>query len=532
MNKKFIVLLVFCLIFLQAGQSIANEPQKPFENNQYHNAQFKGAINFDMKHVDQSLIKWMKKNVSQETGLPLSFEIPFESKSDVYAQMGDQYSANGIIERVIVEEGLVVYDGAVRQIVFTMLGSFENLEEAYKPIDVYWNGELGDLANIRAGYPINNFVYDTENPDAVSSDLTKKGERGFIFRIINANGRYTTQDPLDGKKEFEGFPTWPAIHWEDWKPVAGENAWIVMSALHLYHKKYFNFALNKYDHSDDSIELSLAEELARAAILLQAENGGIRMAPIGTYFSEGDQGKRWYNLISTENNLSWYAAFRMLYQVTQKEIYKNAMISMDSYFRTAWDNDKGYFHQGMRYEGGRWLLEEKHFATDVQTWSVLVLGCETIDKWLGEGSSYRAWEAVKNLSGSRDNEGRLLGVGFTTENDRISVEWTAGAIFAAKNISEYYKYDNPKWATSASVDAKDMRDGIESLRFELADGRAAYSYSSKRDWIPFGWFSHDPNVLSLASTAWVVLLDADFNPFNLPKQQSIISNFELVELGK
>ena len=502
---------------------------KLFEKNR-HLIGRNSRVNDYKESVNYKLINWMKGNVSVETGLPLSFQIPLEEKEKVYGRMGGQNSSEGIIERVIVEEGLVIYDGAVRQIVLSMLGGEENLKEAFRCAETYWNGDLNDLSSLRAGFPINNFVYDINNPEAVSSDLSKKGERGFIFRIINANGRYATVDPYDGKAEFEGFPAWPAIHWEDWKPVAGENAWIVMSALHLYHKKYFDSQGYAFGHNLDSVELSLAKELARAAMLLQAENGGIRMAPIGTYMEGYQDGKGWYNLISTENNLSWYAAFRMLYQITGDPIYRDAMSKIDTYFQLVWNEEDQYFYQGMSFKKGEWTLEKKHFATDVQTWGIMVLGCKKIDQWFGKGSGYRAWQAAKNLAGSLDKSGSLIGVGFTEEKDRVSVEWTAGAIFAARMVGEYYKDINSQWSMQAFIDARQMRDGVEFFKKEVDEERQAYSYSSKRGWIPFGWFSHEPSVLSLASTAWMVLLDANFNPFDLSGLNQIERNGNLQSL--
>ena len=473
-----------------------------------------------------------KVKCEPETRLPFSFQIPLESKKGVYSNMGEQFSVDGIIERVIVEEGLVVYDGAVRQIVLAMVGGGENIEDAGRLSQACWEGGVGELFSLRAGYPINNFVYDPEDPEAVSSDLSAYGNRGFMYRIINANGRYNTQDPLDGKREFRGFPTWPTIHWEDWKPVAGENAWIAMAAVHLYHKKYFYPEQDRYKAgSEAAVELKLAEELARAAMLLQAENGGIRMAPIGTYMAGRDDGRGWYDLISTENNLSWYAAFRMLYQVTQKDIYRETLEKMDSYFKNVWNSQEGYFYQGMVYANGAWQPESKNFATDVQTWGILVLSPAVIDSWFGQDAALGMWQAAKKRAGSYASSGELLGVGFTVENDRVSVEWTAGAIFAARLLAQYYQ-DDVQQASSVAMDAEQMRRGIEELRYDFPSGQSAYSYSSRRGWIPFGWNSHDPHVLSLASTAWVVLLDAGFNPFYLLQQKDAAPHLEVAKLGK
>lgn len=241
------------------------------------------------------------------------------------------------------------------------------------------------------------------------------------------------------------------------------------------------------------------------------------MAPLGTY-REGEgqhSGEWWYRQISTENNISWYAAFRMLYQITGKTEYREALQGIELYFHTVYNAEGNYFYQGMHEENGRWFANDEHFALDVQTWGIAALGAEKIDQWLGDGAAYRIWQTAKESSGVRDSDGNLSGVGFSCEKDRVSVEWTAGAILAAMELKRYYEGSHPEWAKKTWTDARQMRRGIEGLRRNLDKSMAAYSYSSRRGWIPFGWNSHDPEVLSLASTGWVVFVDNGFNPFFL-----------------
>ncbi len=514
--------------------------------------------------VDDKLLSWIKSQQSSFTQMPLSFDILDQERMDSYKRMGEPDSITGIIERLIVEEGMSVYDTAVRQIALTMIGGLQNLKSAYLPIQTYWDGHLRQLINIRAGYPSQPFIYDPFQPERVSSDLSEKGKRGFLFRIINAHGLYDSQDPLDGKERFVGFPNWPTIHWEDWKPIAGENAWVVIAAMHLHKKRYLKKPDHNPDRSLDTVEMRLAKEIARAAQLLQAPNGGIRMAPIGTYtpivtidknssleeisqtldalaryepsvkeknpvnqlFENGmvvndqympEELTWYYNEISTENNLSWYTAFRMLYEVTGEERYKKSMEDIEKYFRSAWNASEYYFYQGMHFRFGTWFPNNEHFATDVQNWAVAALGPQKIDAWFGEGTAFKIWQKTKNISGNFNQQHKIRGVGFTTEHDRISIEWTVGAIFATRSLAEYYKKSHPDWAEEAAQDAQNMRSSMESFRIEISDQEAAYAYSSRRGWIPFGWFSHDPNIISLVSTCWIILADADYNPFFLPE---------------
>jgi hypothetical protein len=414
----------------------------------------------------------------------------------------------GTIERMITHEGLDIYDGAVYQIVMGLSNNQRDMERAVKVDQYYWNGAIGENWNIRAGYPINNFIYDPKNPEQVTSDVSNLGKRGFIFRILDADGRFLTTDPLDGKESVHGFPEYDRLHWIDWKPVAGENAWVVIAAMQLYHKQ------------PDPVELDLSKELARAAMILQSRLGGIRMAPIGTnrnltpdeekYFTPTNW---WYNHISTENNISWYAAFRMLYQVTGDPQYKKAMEGIERFLRFVWNPAQGFLAQGAYYENGHWLKSNLAFALDVQTWSIACLGAKNLDSWFGEGSAWRIWQAGRSHSGVFDQHGNLLGVGFSDEHDRVSVEWSAGAMTALTELADYYKNKDQAHFARALTDKFDMRIAMDRLLYKVSQNLAAYSYSSRRGKIPFGWNSHDPQVMSLASTGWMIFVDAGFNPF-------------------
>jgi len=239
------------------------------------------------------------------------------------------------------------------------------------------------------------------------------------------------------------------------------------------------------------------------------------MAPKGTARQPGDQGLWWYYQISSENNISWYAALRMLHQITGEDQYQEMMGWIESYFQSAWNSDENYFYQGMTFNVGGWEHNDDNFALDVQTWALLAFGPQKIDDWFYEGASFQMWKKLVGLSGARDASGKLLGVGFIEEHDRISIEWSAGAIMAGRIISDHYQDTFPQWSAEALQDANQMRAGVDAFRHNVAPNRAAYSYSSKRGWIPFGWNSHAPEVLSLASTGWIQMVDAQINPFHL-----------------
>ncbi|MBF0594755.1 MAG: hypothetical protein HQL22_07290 [Candidatus Omnitrophica bacterium] len=504
------------------------------------------AFAADSEHfLDDKLVNWLRANVSPVTGLPLSYGFG-APPGDVLGRIGKSDSVTGIIERVMVKEGISIYDAALWQIVLAHTGRAEDLAMAAKPVECYAKGSLGEFDDIRTGFGRQPFVYDPLDPQAVTLDLDHPGRRGFLFRFINANGQFLSSDPLDGKKSFNGFPNYPAIHWEDWKPIAGENAWVVMAALHVLRSASLD---GKADTTSDAFHV--AEELARAAMILQADNGGVRMAPLGTYChlvgvdpklspeqivdrlderarqlqrnpefpgaaAVPPEYTRWYyDEISTENNFSWYAALRMLWQMTNDDKYRQAMGRIEDYLHAAWDPERGIFFQGMHDHDGRWSPNREPFATDVQNWAIAVLGPATIDAWFGRGAARRLWEQTKSFSGVVDAQGKLEGVGFTREHDRVSVEWSAGAILAVRRLAEYLRVEDPAYALALENQGRQMRGALDVLRYHLPGGRDAYSYSSRRGWIPFGWFSHDKDVLSTASTAWVALVDAGIDPFEL-----------------
>ncbi len=499
MKKIFVVLICFCLVSGFIPHVWAQSSIFAF---------------------DPHLVNWLKFNVSPITHLPYSFYVPEKYRTVVYHHMESSGPLKGSIERTITHEGLDIYDGAVYQIVLSMAGGAENLKQASVADNDYWQGAVGDSWNIRAGYPINTFIYDPKDPERVSSDVSRLGQRGFIFRIIDADGKFLVTDPLDGKKSLAGFPEYDRLHWVDWKPVAGENAWVVIAAMQTYHKKYYNSLLGTYALHADSVELQLSRELARAAMILQSGIGGVRMAPLGTnrtlnngerkYFTRDNW---WYNHISTENNISWYAAFRMLYEITGEAQYKKAMESIEQYLRFVWNAKQGYFYQGACYKNGQWAISNENFALDVQTWSIDCIGPRHLDALFGEGAAWRIWQAGRAHSGVFDKQGNILGVGYTDEHDRISVEWSAGAMMALAGLADYYNARDPERAELALADKSSMRMSMERLHFNIAKGLAAYSYSSRRGNIPFGWNSHDPQVMSLVSTGWMIFVDTGFNPF-------------------
>jgi len=446
------------------------------------------------KYSAEAAAAFFDSTVEAKTGLPASFQPTAEDLAAIHDPD----------EKRVLEDGLVIYDGAVIAELMVLLG---NMGMADKFITVLWENSLPGYQRIVGGYNAGSagqeFVYDPADPASVSS--YEKGLRGWRFKIIDQSGMWEKN----------------GVKWQQWQPIAGENAWVTMAAMQVYHKKYGATV------KADATELMLAKELARVAIKMQAGNGGIRMAPIGTWSSQEEPGtpvseQVWlYNEISTENCISWYGAFRMLFQVTGDQQYKTAMDKLEGYFKSVYDPATGTVAQGMHYNGNSW---EKNapFATDCQTWLIASLGVSKVDAMFGEGASYKMWQKTRETAGVFDQRGNLLGVDFTDFRQvgrpaMVSVEWTAGAITAAREMKAAYGAAYPDRAQSLQKDIDSMRAHVETLKI-VRNGVTAYAYSSAYGETGHGWRAAG-RMPSSASTGWMAMVDANggegFDPFFL-----------------
>ncbi|MBI1976001.1 MAG: hypothetical protein HYS56_00655 [Candidatus Omnitrophica bacterium] len=448
----------------------------------------------------EAVANWLNNLAAQSrTGVPFSFQVPPEIAASLWPNTTNEH------ERMVLKEGLVIYDGALAEILWSLMG---DSKRAGMLTNAIWKGNLGQLelrAYHREGDDSHPFIY-SDDPNDISG--FEEGKRGFVFKTTNANGVFNVIDPLTGRQ----------LDWSQWQPIAGENAWAgVIAPLQAYAKKYGD-TLNQ-----DAVELKLAEEIARAAMFLQAENGGIRMGPQGIWHDSGDT--HWYyNEQSVENNLSWYSAFRMLHQVTGDQKYKDAMTRLEGFFKSAFDPMNGTFAQGFHFNGTRWN-KNVTFATDVQTWGVLALGAEWIDARFGAGAAFRMLESAKKEAGVFDSKtGALRGVDFTNYRNlgrapMVSVEWTAGAIMAFQQAAQYYAVSNPVFSQGLTKDADSMWDYTKSLAVDI-NGTTAYPYATgsgptQNRPTGHGWFAPPQEVMSTASSVWMALLELGFNPFEL-----------------
>lgn len=422
------------------------------------------------------VMSWITNNVFED-GMPRSYGVPKNLAEKVSFWNG--IGASGI-EPVMIDQGLNFYDGSAA-VIATVLGrETSDFSLANRFINTLRSGSWGEVRDIRAWDP----KYFRYGPDR---KILKRDE-AFFFRM--SSPRHKTTDPLSGEQGV----------WQDWMPIMGENAWIMMAAVQTAHAKYNgNIPRN-------SEEIRLAESLIPAFRALTSQIGAIYHAPEGTFGKDPHD-------ISNENNFSAYAALRMLHQATGDRQYKEMMEGIEGYFKKyGFDKEQGVLYQGGLYDG-KAFRPNSVFSVDVSTWGILAFTPQKMDEMFGPGTSFRMWQKTKERAGHRDERGALLGVGYTDGHDVFSAEWTAGAVAACLELSLYYKESHPDWANEALKDAVSMLNGLESLSRLDEAGRKSYLYVNKAVFIPFGW--HGRPIPSTASTAWVWYLHNFINPFVL-----------------
>jgi hypothetical protein len=233
-----------------------------------------------------------------------------------------------------------------------------------------------------------------------------------------------------------------------------------------------------------------------------------------------------------------------------------------SFFKNyAWDKNQGAFLQGGLADDpkakSKWIPAYAPKAVDVQTWTITVLGQPTVDEWHGFGAAFRAWEKCKEWGAFVGPDGTLWGVGYSDVDGNglngdynqgiMSAEWTAGAINLARALIVQYgeaakdpslpdvnKAEAEQFIIKLKADEKSMTEHLLSLRTDayskssaydsvrpknydnlisLSNDKLAFLYSSKRYFIPFGWYGNP--LPSTCSTSWAIMLHYNFNPFQL-----------------
>ena len=222
-----------------------------------------------------------------------------------------------------------------------------------------------------------------------------------------------------------------------------------------------------------------------------------------------------------------------------------------AFFKTKAWRDGEFIQGGLANdprEKSTWTPTLDPKAVDVTTWGIAALGAKTIDEWFGAGAAYNSWQQVKAW-GAYGVGPTLWGVGYSNQDGNgmnsdgsykqgvLSSEWTAGAINMVRSLIHYYAQLNrttPDAAANSYVrklqeDETAMLSGVQTLRADhyikigfpgkpqnysrlINPAAGSYLYASKRYLIPFGWYANP--IPSTCSTAWIIMLANDFDPFN------------------
>jgi hypothetical protein len=505
----------------------------------------------------------------------------------------------GIQERTLTRFGLNLYDAAVWQIALS-LWWLHDVSFIYENNILYTsttgpagttNGNPGGITNIRADssdflygpnkipgnslktvtYPGNVTHFPSEN--GKPGTPIKKGPGAAFYRMIGP--KYTMTDPMNGPygnawkypwPNYDSTTTWNTfgiIHFNDWKPITGENVWATMlgplQSLGLATNNnltnttcgnYFRRPLKwcdwtTFDMTPPFVQFGIS--ILPALLALQQEDvGTLFHCPWGSKIFPPDPNEG--ENLSNENNFSSYASLDTLFQVLTNYTKSSsdatltwALTSVTT-LRTGLDkwfdaetilspkgqlpngeqvvpqgghyNSSGYFPVPIDTTGG--------LAVDCQTWGMTVMGQPRLDKNFGSRTAYNIWQVAKKYAGYYKGT-TLAGVGYTdlaNSNGSIpvntiwSAEWTFGAINMAQVLAQAYTdAGDSAAATDFMNDANSMYNEVvkpwpQGLRFP--DG--SYVYANKRFFIPWGWFSNP--ISALCSTAWSVLQARNFDPFH------------------
>jgi len=557
-------------------------------------------------------LKWLLNMFESGYGIPRSYndilpngEVYWGTQTYLSIGAFDEYgnrtqldSMIGIQERTLSRFGLNLYDAATWQIALTLWNLYD-VAYIYESNVLYTGttgpgpsgqGMPGGITDIRADdsdfqygpnkvlgsalktvtYPGNVTHFPAVN--GKPGTPTKKGPGSFFYRMIGPH--YKMVDPMTGSygnawkypwPNYDSTTTWNTfgiVHFNDWKPITGENVWAaILGPLQALGLKTNNNLTNSscgndflrpekwcdfktFDTTPPPVQLSIS--IIPALIALQAEAGTLFHCPWGSkiFPPDPDEGAN----VSNENNFSGFASIDTLYWVLTNytkgssdqtlswalESATNLRKGLLKWFSNAnilskkgqlpdgkqvvpqggHYNSSGYFPVAINTKGG--------LAIDCQTWGMTVMGRETLDSKYGMGFSYGVWQTAKQYSGYFKGT-VLAGVGYTdtakngtsvATNDIWSAEWTFGAINMAQVLSKSYRDagDSEK-ADSLLADAQSMYNEVtklwpEGLRFP--DG--SYVYANKRFFIPWGWFSNP--ISALCSTAWSVLQARNCDPFH------------------
>eukprot|EP01120_Amphizonella_sp_Union-15-10_P008340 TRINITY_DN2989_c0_g1_i1.p1 TRINITY_DN2989_c0_g1~~TRINITY_DN2989_c0_g1_i1.p1 ORF type:complete len:667 (-),score=152.82 TRINITY_DN2989_c0_g1_i1:49-2049(-) len=548
---------------------------------------------------------WLIKQFN--LGMPRSYDdvIPYTGDSfwhsEKYLNVG-AFSPTGeklkyddqiaIQERALTHTGLNLYDGAVWGVALTLVGAHEYVDvyhrgvlyssstganptvdglvsiRADKPEYYYGKSQISGPALAEVTLPDNMTQVYNQDPnccgDCCEQTSTNRIPGSYFYRMIGPT--YRMNDPLGGNYGW----TWKAppagpnndsstkwnlagiIHWNDWKPITGENVWaIILGPLQMLWIKNCTNITKFTTFKDAPPELQLALSIIPALQALQSPLGSMYHCPKGTQMFPADPSEE--TNVSNENNFSAYASFILLQYYlktfaagTSDPVLTNALTVVNSlvqglqqWFSTQLlsvhpiDGEYVIYQGGHVTFDGQFLPQEgpQAFAVDCQTWGLTVVGAPFFDQHYGQGRAMSVWRSTKKLAGFYLN-GQLAGVGYTVYNSSNanqtnliwSGEWSWGAVNMCRKLArEYTAMGNTAYAAELMADAQSMIANIKKPMIPCRDGTwcggglvqvdGSLLYANDRFFIPWGWYANPIGATS--STGWSVMNDYLYNPFEI-----------------
>lgn len=434
-------------------------------------------------------------------------------------------------EHFLTATGLNIYDGSLRAMALSLLGS---VDEAVRYSSLIQGGATCQFADVRGDAACKGVLVQ-----GTCSDPTHTGDCGFCYGDGNAAD---SSEPKENAWTFRMIADYWALDgtvdarcpeknfrwtWNDYRPILGENSWAnLIGPMQVALQKFGSIAAIPNDDISIQIAIDFLPSLRKQYYVLGPGYGAVAYAPKNTLMYANKDGGFDF---SVENNISLLAGLKALrYLLVQKDIHLNQIGDLNTwidgitaYIRASLDPEGFFFRQGGSIDvhsgNYNWVSGNISFAVDCQTWAMTVVNPLQIDSWFGVGASEKIWENTKALGGYHynSNTGRVDGLGFTenSQSQVLSGEWSYGAINMLRVFSRYY----PERASEFLEEEQQMLTviGGELRQTFEHQGRQweTVSYANKRYWIPFGWWANP--LPSVASSAWAAMLDNSFNPFHL-----------------
>lgn len=439
-----------------------------------------------------------KQRRLQGHGLPATFYVPRGT------------DAGNSLRQLLITEGVGLYDTALAVITLVDAG---DLKSAGEILDIYTTGAYGS---------------DTGVPMELCALPNR--DNGGAFSNFDVGTYYF----FDFTNVYGDWQRW-RNRWVFWNAHTGPNAWMVNAMI-----RYIT-AARAAGRSERTLEpyLNTVKSVGAAFLRLQdpRAQGGVRYGPEAQFVENRTVPP--YDQVNTENNLSVYVAFRMIYEQTGDPIYQAAAERVLNWFRNAevW-TDKGERRHGLfdpatatlamgaEYHHGRWVLQNEHPTDSAGTWAISSLGPGKIDDVWGTGSAYTMWRTIRQRAGRTADfkwaraTGTLAGLDYTDafpeSESLISPEWTAGGLFALRQLRQYYGTGAGQGLLTAEqlhsleTDARTMSAYIRdhSTPYALGPG-----FDGKRQGqIGFGWVAPPPDVQAMASIYVALYFEGKADP--------------------